>query len=138
MMTLKRSKPATVAPPLGSYSHLTVIPRDYDLLVLAGQVGIDQEGNVPEDVHEQLALALENARLIMASEGVDETGLVKVNMWLTEQIDRPRYVAIWDAFRSGQEPSATLGYVAALTQPKYKVEVEVIAARPANAPKTMD
>ncbi|TGV06119.1 RidA family protein, partial [Mesorhizobium sp. M00.F.Ca.ET.186.01.1.1] len=58
-MTIIRKNPETVAPPVGSYAHLTILPRDAELLVLSGQVGMDPSGNLPDEVEQQLRLALQ-------------------------------------------------------------------------------
>jgi len=128
-MTIIRKNPDIVAPPVGSYSHLTVVPRDKEILVLAGQVGTDPEGNLPSDVNEQLRYALQNVTRILNSEGVKADGIVKINLWLTEPIDRARFTELWSEFHGGQPPSTTLAYVSALAQPAFKVEVEAWAAR---------
>lgn len=129
MTTIIRKNPDIVAPPVGSYSHLTIVPRDKDILVLAGQVGTDPEGNVPADVNDQLRNALLNVTRILNSEGVTSDGIVKINLWLTEEIDRDRFIEMWNEFHGGQPPSTTLAYVSALAQPAFKVEVEAWAAR---------
>ncbi len=83
----------------------------------------------PEDVNDQLAVAFDNVRRILLAEDLDHTALVKINIWLTETIDRAWYIEAWKACCNGEEPSATLYYVPALSLPQYKVEVEAIAAR---------
>ncbi|WP_314302619.1 RidA family protein [Brevibacillus parabrevis] len=79
-MTIIRKNPETVAPPVGSYTHLTILPRDAELLVLSGQVGMDPSGNLPDEVEQQLRLALQNVALILQSEGVSLDGIVKINI----------------------------------------------------------
>jgi len=128
-MTIIRKNPDNVAPPVGSYTHLTIVPKDADILVLAGQVGTDLEGNIPVDVNEQLRNALQNVLRILSNEGVSAEGIVKINLWLTEAIDRGRFTEMWNEFHGGQPPSTTLAYVSALAQPAFKVEVEAWAAR---------
>ncbi len=128
-MKVIRKNPENVAPPIGAYTHLTVLPRDTDILVLSGQVGNDPEGNLPAEVEEQLRNALRNITLILNSEGVTAEGIIKINIWLTESVDRTRFTEIWNEFHNGNPPSTTLAYVSALAQPSLKVEVEAWAAR---------
>ncbi|MDA5110394.1 hypothetical protein O3V59_18700 [Brevibacillus thermoruber] len=45
-MKVIRKNPDNVAPPIGVYTHLSIIPRDADLLVLSGQVGTDLDGKI--------------------------------------------------------------------------------------------
>ncbi|MBP0725939.1 RidA family protein [Bacillus sp. RG28] len=129
-MKIIRKNPENVAPPVGSYSHLTILPKDMDILVLSGQVGIDCDGNIPVEVEEQLRNALHNISLILSSEGITTEEIVKINIWLTESIDRAQFTSIWNEFHKGNPPSTTFAYVSALAQPALKVEVEAWAARP--------
>jgi len=101
-----------------------------DILVLSGQVGVDCDGNTPVEVEEQLRNALHNITLILSSEGITSEEIVKINIWLTESIDRAQFTSIWNEFHKGNPPSTTFAYVSALAQPALKVEVEAWAARP--------
>ncbi len=129
-MTVIRKNPENVAPPVGPYAHLSILPKGRDLLVLAGQVGTDLSGNIPEEVEEQFRNALDNIKRILSSEGATPDDILKINIWFTESFDRERYLAIWNEFHGGNPPSTTLAYVPALAQPALKVEVEAWAARP--------
>jgi ribosomal-protein-alanine N-acetyltransferase len=124
-----RKNPDNVAPPIGAYTHLSIIPRGSELLVLSGQVGTDLDGNIPADVAEQLRNALHNVTRILSSEGVPSEGIIKINIWLTESIDREQFQALWNEFHGGNPPATTLAYVSSLAQPHIKVEVEAWAAR---------
>ncbi len=128
-MKIIRKNPENVAPPIGSYSHLSIVPKGADILVLSGQVGTDLDGNIPVTVEEQFRNALNNVTRILSSEGVTSEGIIKINIWLTELIDRAQFTAIWNEFHKGNPPSTTLAYVSALAQPTLKVEVEAWAAR---------
>jgi enamine deaminase RidA (YjgF/YER057c/UK114 family) len=124
-----RSNPAEVAAPVGAYTHLAIVPGNSELLVLAGQVGVDATGTLPTDVEGQLRNALANARTILRSAGAGPAQVIKVNIWLTEALPRERFVELWKEFHEGTPPPTTLAYVARLSRPEYRVEVEVWAAR---------
>lgn len=124
-----RKNPENVAAPIAAYTHLSILPRDAELLVLSGQVGADVDGQIPESVEEQFQNALDNVKRILESEGVTPEAVLKINIWFSEKPDRERYQAIWHSFHGGNPPSTTLAYVAALAQPAIKVEVEAWAAR---------
>ncbi|USG65965.1 RidA family protein [Brevibacillus ruminantium] len=128
-MNIIRKNPDTVAPPIGSYSHLSILPRDAELLVLSGQVGADLNGEIPDSVEDQFRNALQNITRILSSEGVTADGIFKINIWFTESLDRDQFVSIWNEFHGGNPPATTLAYVSALAQPSLKVEVEAWAAR---------
>jgi ribosomal-protein-alanine N-acetyltransferase len=128
-MKVTRKNPGDVAPPIGAYTHLSIVPSGAELLVLSGQVGTDADGNLPSDAEGQMCSALNNVLRILNGEGVSAEGIIKVNIWLTEPIKRDRFLEIWSQFHGGTPPSTTMAYVTALAQPALKVEVEVWAAR---------
>lgn len=134
-MKVTRKNPETVAPPIGTYTHLTVVPRGADLLVLSGQVGNDTGGNFPDDVESQFENALDNVQRLLESEGVTVDNIIKLNIWLTEPIDWSRFKEIFGRFHGGTPPAMTLGFVSSLALPHLKVEVEAWAARWESAEK---
>ncbi|OEH91124.1 RidA family protein [Bacillus solimangrovi] len=128
-MEIKKSNPESVAPPIGKYHHLTIIPRDAELLVLSGQVGNDRNGEIPDNIETQYANALKNITSILKSEGVNTCNIFKINIWFTENIDREYFTEKWSEFHNESPPATTLAYVSALARPEIKVEIEAWAAR---------
>jgi ribosomal-protein-alanine N-acetyltransferase len=128
---IERKNPSNLAPPVGRYHHLTIIPAGSDILAIAGQVGLDEKGHLPATVEEQLSNALANVTRILQSEDLDHRAVFKINMWLTQPVERKRYVEIWRGFHSDEPPASMFAYVSAMIRPEYLVEVEAWAARPA-------
>ena len=124
-----RKNPSTVAPPIGPYSHLVVIPPGAELLVMAGQVGSDADGTLPDDVADQFGNCLANIDRILKSEGLSADDLVKINIWLTEEMPREDLRGRMRALLTNELPAVTLAFVKALAQPALKAEVEAWAAR---------
>jgi enamine deaminase RidA (YjgF/YER057c/UK114 family) len=121
--------PDTVAPPLGAYSHVAAIPSGMRLLVLAGQVGRDVDGLVPDGAERQYELALRNLVRLLESEGATPADLVKLNTYLVQPMDFAKVRAIRESVLGPVAPPATLVYVAGLAGPEYLVEVDGWAAR---------
>ncbi|MDZ5473064.1 RidA family protein [Bacillus sp. 31A1R] len=128
-MKIRKSNPTNVAPPIAQYSHVSVIPRDAELVVLSGQIGNNIDGVLPSDIESQFANAIENIKLILQSEGMETNSVFKINIWLTEPINREVYTEIWSSFHNQSPPATTLAYASALARPDIKVEVEAWAAR---------
>lgn len=124
-----RKNPQGIAMPIGDYSHLTIVPKGAELITLSGQVGVDREGNIPDSVEEQFQISLENIVSLLKSENLDTNGIIKINIWLTEKVDKDVFVDIYKKFHKSSPPSMTLAYAMALGTPRLKVEVEVLAAR---------
>ncbi|MBB2482891.1 RidA family protein [Bacillus sp. APMAM] len=128
-MQIKKANPENVAPPIAQYHHVTVIPREAELVVLSGQVGNDKNGTIPDDIETQFVNALDNIKSILKSEGIDVTNVFKINIWLTESINRELYLKKWSEFHKQSPPATTLAYVVGLARPEIKVEVEAWAAK---------
>lgn len=121
--------PGTVAPPLGRYSHLAVVPAGSDLLYLAGQVGNRRDGTLPADVNGQYEQAMRNVLAILASEGATARNIVKVTIYATAPLD-PKRAAARRALIGDAVPPSTFVYVSRLVRPEYLIEMDVVAVRP--------
>ena len=77
----------------------------------------------------QFSNCLANIDRILQSEGLSADALVKINIWLTEEMPLEDLRARMRAVLSGDLPAATLAFVKALAQPRLKAEVEAWAAR---------
>jgi enamine deaminase RidA (YjgF/YER057c/UK114 family) len=121
--------PETVHEPVGGYMHQVEISSSERMLIISGQVGMDQEGTVPEDPIEQLNLAFENIIRNLQAAEMDVKDLVKINYYLVGEWDTSKRRELVAAKLDGHKPCSTLVYVAALASPIYKVEVEAWASR---------
>jgi enamine deaminase RidA (YjgF/YER057c/UK114 family) len=128
-MEIKKANPEKVSPPIAQYHHVTVIPRDAELVVLSGQIGNDKDGILPNDIESQFVNALANIKIILESESVSTNNIFKINFWLTEEIDRKVFLEKWNEFHNGHPPATTYAYVAALANPDIKIEIEAWAAK---------
>ncbi|MEG0255714.1 RidA family protein [Vagococcus sp.] len=117
-------------PPVGPYVH-QVINTGVGLkwLTLSGQIGMTKEKSIPELASEQLKLAFKNiqSNLNMAEMRVKD--LVKVTIYLVDDIPLEERSTIINDFLQGEETAMTLLYVKGLANPKLKVEIDVIACR---------
>ncbi|MBS4189322.1 RidA family protein [Bacillus sp. FJAT-49705] len=128
-MEIKKTNPENLSPPIAQYHHVTVIPRDAELVVLSGQIGNDKNGNLPKDIESQFVNALENIKAILESESVNINNIFKINFWLTEDIDRNVFLEKWKEFHNENPPATTFAYVAGLANPDIKIEIEAWAAK---------
>ena len=120
--------PQSVHQPLGSYSHQIEISGNERILVLSGQVGMRQDGTVPEDPIEQMDVAFENIfrNLQAANMGVGD--IIKLTYYLVGEIDTSKRRELVASKLQGHAPCSTLLYVAALASPVYKVEIDAWAS----------
>ena len=121
--------PQNIHTPLGSYSHQVEVTGNERLLVLSGQVGMRQDGTVPEDPLEQIDVAFENIFRNLRAAGMDVSDLIKITYYLVGEIDTAKRREVVLSKLQGNQPCSTLLYVAGLASPIYKVEIDAWASR---------
>ncbi|GIN84371.1 enamine deaminase RidA [Heyndrickxia sporothermodurans] len=124
-----RKNPKGVPNPVGKYTHITKIPRNSDLIVTSGQIGIDQNGQFPESMNDQIRNTFNNIKVILDSEDLEATHIIKVNIWAIEEIDWDYLYTEWEKLFGNDYPSMTIGYISALGLPEIKIEIEIWAAK---------
>ena len=126
---LKILKPTTIAPPFSAYSHAVEVPAGARTLYVSGQRGVARDGSVPEDFADQAHQAFRNVLAILNAAGMGSLDLVRINTYLTGSSDIARYREIRDNHLGPHEAASTMIVVAALAQPKFKIEIEAVAAK---------
>jgi 2-iminobutanoate/2-iminopropanoate deaminase len=121
--------PQNVHQPLGSYSHQIEIRGNERILVLSGQVGMRQDGTVPEDPTEQMDIAFENMIRNLQTANMDVKDIIKLTYYLVGELDTAKRRELVISKLQGHQPCSTLLYVAALASPIYKVEIDAWASR---------
>lgn len=121
--------PQDVHKPVGSYSHQIEVKGNERLLVISGQVGIRQDGTIPEDPLEQIDIAFENIFRNLRAAGMDVNDLIKITYYLVGEMDTAKRREIVLSKLQGHEPCSTLLYVAALASPVFRVEIDAWASR---------
>ena len=121
--------PQDVHQPLGSYSHQIEIRGNERLLVLSGQVGMREDGTIPEDPVEQIDLAFENIFRNLRAANMDIKDIIKLTYYLVGEIDIAKRREVVLSNLEGHQPCSTLLYVAALASPAFRVEIDAWASR---------
>jgi enamine deaminase RidA (YjgF/YER057c/UK114 family) len=121
--------PQNIHEPVGSYVHQIEIKGNERMLVISGQVGMKEDGTVPEDPLEQLGLAFENIRRNLQAANMDVKDLIKVTWYLVGEFDPAKRREVILSKLQGHKPCSTLIHVAALASPVYRVEIDAWASR---------
>jgi 2-iminobutanoate/2-iminopropanoate deaminase len=121
--------PQDVHRPVGSYSHQIEIRGNERLLVISGQVGMREDGTVPEDAFEQIDLAFENIFRNLRAANMDIEDIIKLTYYLVGEIDTAKRREIVLSKLQGHQSCSTLLYVAGLASPVFRVEIEAWASR---------
>ena len=129
---MKPLNPQQVSPPFARYSHGVELPPGVRLVRTSGQLGLSQNGDVPEGAEAQATLCFENIAHILAEAGMAAQDVFHVSAFVTDRAYMPGYMAARDAFLADVPalPSSTLVIVSGFTRPEFVVEVEVWAAKP--------
>jgi 2-iminobutanoate/2-iminopropanoate deaminase len=142
---LTLDNPATVAAPFGDrFAHVARLDVEGvgggALLVLAGQIAIDDAGEVvaPGNVTAQSERIFELIGGILAAHGATFADVLHIRTFMTDLNDLPAYGAVRRKLFPGTPPASTTVEVSRLFLPGAVLEVEVIAAAspPPSAPRS--
>jgi 2-iminobutanoate/2-iminopropanoate deaminase len=127
---LKTRNTDTIAPPAAMYSHSVEIPPNARWLFTAGQVGMRPDGTIPDGFEEQHDQIWQNVLAILADAGMGPEDIVRLNVYSTQpeglkflRPHREKYLS------PGHVPASTWVVVSQLANPKWVVEMEVVAAK---------
>ena len=96
-----------------------------DLVILAGQVADDPQGNVGS----QTAQVLAKIDRLLAEAGSSKAMLLSVTVWLADISTFDQMNAVWDEWVDRQHAPARATVEARLALPQFLVEMQAIAAR---------
>lgn len=128
--------PAIAPRPLGAYSQAMEV-RPGRLLYIAGQVGLDANGNLPGagDAAAQTRQAFENLRQVLTGSGATFSNVVEFTTYLVGRESIQGFIDTRSQifpglFPDGQYPPNTLLLVAGLVREELLVEIKAVAALP--------
>ncbi|HEY3612435.1 MAG TPA: RidA family protein [Gaiellales bacterium] len=120
--------PDTIHPPLAGYSHQIEISGPQRQLVIAGQIGMRPDGEVPEDPIDQLGAALDNVERNLEAAGMQFGDLVRLTIYLVGEWDANARRQLVASRLGAHHPCTTLLYVAGLAAPNLRVELDAWAS----------
>ncbi|MFF5077093.1 RidA family protein [Actinoplanes sp. NPDC000266] len=124
--------PATVAAPFGDrFAHVARadLPGGGALLLLSGQVGVDDSGAVvsPGDAGAQATRVFDIITGLLAAHGAALTDVMHIRTFMTSLDDLPAYGAVRRRLFPANPPASTTVEVSRLFLPGAVLEVEVTA-----------
>lgn len=121
---------ALPAPFKNRFSHGKLIPPGAYWLFTAGQTGRFPDGTIGEGIEEQAELAMSNLYSIVREAGMDSEDVVKMTIYYLDPVHLSIIVAARNRhFGEDFRPASTAVGISALANPKYLVEVELVAAK---------
>ena len=137
---IKTLNPETLPAPFKNrFSHGKLIPAEAEWLYTAGQTGRDVDGRIGEGIEEQADLVMRNLYRIVIEAGMSPEDVVKMTIYFLDPAYLPTIVAARNRyFGDDFRPTSTAVGIAALANPAYLLEVELVAARlPENRERTL-
>ena len=125
----KPHNPPNIAPPYKNrYNHGVEVIAGSRTLFTAGTVGVKPDGEVPADFAAQVETVMQSLTEILKSAGMSWDDVVKLNGYLTPQGDVPKFAEVRARYLT-HKPAMTVVFVPALVDPRWMVEVEIVAAQ---------
>jgi 2-iminobutanoate/2-iminopropanoate deaminase len=115
--------------PGANYSHGIEVPPGARFLGIAGQVGRDADGRVPEGIEAQATLAWRNVEAVLAAAGMEMADIVHYFSILVRREDSAGYNAARLKALGNTRPASTKIFISGLAQPELLCEVQVFAAK---------
>ena len=128
-MAHKRLNPDGMRPPGGNYAHSIEVAAGARWLYVAGQPGVDPDGNVPDGIEAQADVAFANMVKVLEASGFGIEDVVFMKTFLTRREDRDGYQKMRKKYWGDVKPASTFLIVQGLARPDFLVEVEAVAAK---------
>jgi enamine deaminase RidA (YjgF/YER057c/UK114 family) len=128
-MTRQRSSSGRAPRPVGGYRQFVTVPPGSTLLFVSGQIGETVEGVVPESGTEQCTLAWRNVLHQLEAAGFSASDLIRATVYLTSPDLIQPHRAARNEILGSLQPALSVIVVSGLADPRWCIEVEVVAAR---------
>jgi len=126
----KALNPNHIAPPYKNrYSHAIEVPAGARMLYVSGTVGVQPDGSVPAEFAAQVETAMQNLTEILKAGGMDWNDVVKFQGFLTQPADLATFAEVRQKYFGPQKPAMTVVWVVRLADPRWMVEVDLVAAK---------
>ncbi|MDO3400405.1 RidA family protein [Mycolicibacterium neoaurum] len=128
--------PAAIAPPMGAFSHVAILPHTSTAAYISGQIGAGVKGElVSENCYEQTLQAFANIEAILSHLDVDPSALVKLLTLVVgtdgfTEFARARDEVFRRWYPTRRYPAHSAATVSELAAPGLKVEIEAVVALP--------
>ena len=114
--------------PFSHYSQAVEVGAGSRLVYVSGQVGVAPDGMLPETEAGEHEQAWANVLAILASQGLGARNIVEITAYVTTQAGVGLYREVRERVMEGAAPASTLLVVSGLADPKWHVEIQVVAA----------
>lgn len=121
--------PPSLGPPAANYAHAMLTTGATAWLHTSGVVATRHDGTVPESLHDQAELIWANLGEMLREAGMQVTDVVSVVTYVVVGNDLATVMAARDRALGTHRAASTLVPVPALAQPRWHMEIAIVAAR---------
>ncbi len=125
----RRHDPIDVPAALGGYANALEIGSDHRLLFVSGQLPETPDGLVPDDPEDQCRIVWSHVTSCLRSAGMEVSDLVKVTTYLSDRSLAEVNTAVRREVLGDHRPALTV-VVAEILDPRWRLQVEAVAAAP--------
>jgi len=133
MTSVRYLNPQSLSAPPG-YTHVVEVTGPGRTVYIAGQVGMDRNGQVagaPGDVRAQMVQAFENLKAALAEVGATFKDVVKITNYLVDGAHVQDYREIRDKYvNTAAPPASTLLVISRLAREGWLFEIDAVAVLP--------
>ena len=110
-----------------NYSHGVLVNSPAHFLFIAGQVGRDLDGSIPEGIEAQTEIAMRNLADILEASNMSMEDIVETTVYLLSREDNVGFDKVRSKWMRGLRPASTKLYISGLAHPHMLCEVQATA-----------
>jgi enamine deaminase RidA (YjgF/YER057c/UK114 family) len=123
--------PQALGKPPG-YTHVVEVTAPARIVYIAGQLGVDRDGQVVGDIRAQAVQTFENLKAALAAVGADFGHVLKLNNYLVDRAHLPTFREVRDSYLpAANRPASTTIAISGLAREGALIEIEAVAVLPA-------
>lgn len=128
-MPVIKHNPEDLFPPYRAYSHAVEVKGDSSLLVISGLNGYLADGQtMPDSFEEQGEMIWQHIGAILKSAGMGYENVISIRTYLADPSYDEANVQLRVKYMGDNKPASTV-ICCQLLEPKWKLEVEAMAAK---------
>ncbi|MDO6683383.1 MULTISPECIES: RidA family protein [unclassified Oceanobacter] len=131
MTQYKTYKPEGISDPYGTYVHGIEPPVGSRMVFVSGQIPVAFDGTVPETMEGQATVCWQNIEATLKAAGLGIENIVRTTQYLTDASMYPEANAVRAKMLGTHRTASVSITVPALIEPTWLIEIDAIAAAPA-------
>lgn len=128
-MAVTALNPKSLKAPAGPYTHGLKVHGASEWLFTTGQVALAVDGSIPEGAAAQSELVWSHLRALLEDAGMTVANVVKTNVYAVSAEVMAAHNLVRNSVLGDCKPATTAAIVAGLANPKYLIEVDLVACK---------